>query len=200
MLASARVSPDVTQVAGGGADRPAARVPAGPGRVRLARVLGLVVIAVALVAAALFAARSGVPDDRLVAAAADLHDLEATLPVTGSPPEVAGQRFPRLDARGWALTGGRRDRVGDRDAVTAFYTGRDGRRLALTVLSGQPLPPPPGSRRVRREGVLLARSDDGDRAIVSWRRAGRTTVMSLVSTPGDDLVGLALAATPRRRR
>jgi|GEM_PF-522958 len=204
MVASAPVTPDVSEVAGGRADRPAPG-PTGPGaaarwRQQAARILGGLVIAAALVLAALFGARSGIPDERLVPAAADLHGLEATLPVTGPPPVVGGQRFPALDAHGWAVVGGRRDRVGGRDALTAFYAGADGRRLALTILSGQPLRPPPGSRIVRREGLVLARSTDGDRVIVSWRRAGRTAVLSGVAAAPDELVDLARAATPRRRR
>lgn len=90
--------------------------------------------------------------------------------------------------------------MGRRDAVTAYYAGGDGRRVALTTLSGQPLPPPRGSRLVRHEGIVLARIVDGDRVIVSWRRAGRTVVMSAVGGDTAELAALARDATPRARR
>jgi hypothetical protein len=203
MVPSPTVVPEVSQVASDGADRPPreAAGPAAPGgRRRLGRILGALIIAAALVVAAVFARTSGIPDDQIVDRAADLHSLPQTLPAApGPPPVVAGLRFPSLAADGWTPVGGRRDALAGRTATTLFYVGGGGRRLAVTVLSGQALPPPPGSRVTRRDGVAVARSTSGDRTVVSWRRAGRTTIMSAVTTDPDELVRLARASTPRPR-
>lgn len=207
MVPSGPVGTEVSQVRSRGAD---AQGPDGGGRSpaevtarrRLGRVLGVAVVVVAAALAVVFARTSGIPDDRLVDHASRVQGLAAVLPVTGDPPRVAGMRFPSLAASGWVATGGRRDAVGDRTATTAFYEGGGGRRLAVTILSGQALPPPPGSTVIRRDGIALARTTDGDRVILSWRRAGRTTIMSAVQADPADLAALARAATPdpRRRR
>lgn len=207
MVPSGPVGTEVSQLAADGADRPPPdpvrpAVPGARGRRALARALGAAVILAAAALAVVFWRVSGVPDDRLVDRAADLHGRDALVDVSGDPPAVAGLRFPSLESRGWVATGARRDPIGDRTATTVFYEDGGGRRLAVTILSGQALPPPPGSRPVRRDGITFARTIEGDRVILSWRRAGRTTIMSSVAAAPAELAVLARAATPdpQRRR
>lgn len=201
MVPSPPVSPEVSQVASDGANSPSDPVAddTAPRRRRaLARILGIGLVAVAIVIAGFFAWNSGIPDDEIIDRAADLHSLPATLPVRDGPvPRVGGLRFPPLLEYGWVPTGGRRDALGDRTATTLFYEGGGGRRLAVTILSGQALPPPPGARVVRRDGVAIARSTSGDRTILSWRRAGRTTIMSAVASDPGELETMARQTTPR---
>lgn len=192
----------VSEVAPGGADRPVAGDPeTSAGRVRLGVVLAAVIIVVALAVAAVLAATSGIRRDEIVDAAAGLGSLSGELPVAaGHPPVFKGVRFPDLAREGWVPTDGRRDVVGDRVALTVFYSGAaDGRRLAVTILFGQALPPPPESELVTSGGVVIARKVLRDRAVVAWRRRGRTTIMSVAGADSADLVRLARLATPQAR-
>ncbi len=161
-------------------------------------VLAGVLIVAALVIAAVFAATSGLPKDRIIRHAVGFGDLAGDQPVdAGPPPRFKGVRFPDLTREGWLPDGARRDVVADRVALTVFYTGAgEGRRLAVTILFGQALPPPPDSRVLSSGGIVMARMVEGDRSVVSWRRRGRTTIMSAESTDPADLVRLARIATP----
>ncbi|MCB0882015.1 MAG: hypothetical protein KDC33_07335 [Thermoleophilia bacterium] len=192
---------DVSEVAPEGADRQEPPAPADGPRQRLGRVLAVILIAAAGTAAAVLAATSGLRNDEIVDRASALGALGAETTVArGHPPVFRGLRFPDLSPEGWQPVAGRRDVVGDRVALTVFYTGSgDGRRLAVTILFGQALPPPPGSEVVRSGGVSIARKVNGDRAVVSWRRRGRTTIMSMASAEHTDLVRLARLATPQSR-
>lgn len=201
MVPSPDVSPEVSQVASDGADSPsgpAVDETAARRRHARGRILGVALVAVAIVIAGFFAWHSGIPDDEIIDRAADLHSLPVTMPVRdGNVPRVGGLRFPSLVEYGWTAVGGRRDALGDRTATTLFYEGGGGRRLAVTILSGQALPAPPGSRVTRRDGVAVARSTSGDRTILSWRRAGRTTIMSAVASDPGELETMARQTTPR---
>lgn len=191
----------MSEVAPQGADRQEAPTPADGGRRRVGRALAALLIAVAAATAGVLAATSGLRNDEIVDRASALGALGSETPVApGHPPVFRGLRFPDLSAEGWQPVDGRRDVVGDRVALTVFYTGSgDGRRLAVTILFGQALPPPPGSTVVRSGGMVIARKVHGDRAVVSWRRRGRTTLMSMASADTADLVRLARLATPQSR-
>jgi hypothetical protein len=77
----------------------------------------------------------------------------------------------------WPATGARDDELGDRDATTVFYE-REGRRLGYTIVSGDALKPPKGSRRTVYEGVVFHEFRQGGQLVVTWERNGRTCVMS----------------------
>jgi hypothetical protein len=218
MVASAAVAPDVSQVATPGADRqpvgtpvrapgaplgpaeapaePDAEPPAAPARRRLATALGLLIVVVAVVLAALFARASGVPDGEVTTRIAELHGRGAT----GAPPRpgaaLGGVRVPDLARVGWTPVASRVDEVGSRTVATVVAE-RDGTRLALAVLSGQPLRPPSGGRIVRGDLTLYRQAAAG-RTVLSWRRAGRTAVITAVAVDPARLADVATAITPRR--
>lgn len=198
MLASAPVPDEVSEVSAGGADRPSAATGVGGRRRSVGRMLAVALIVAALAIAAVFAATSGLPKDRIIRHAAGFGVLAGDEPVDpGPPPRFKGVRFPDLAKEGWQPDGARRDVVADRVALTVFYTGAgEGRRLAVTILFGQALPPPPNSSVVSSGGIVMARMVEGDRSVVSWRRRGRTTIISAASTDPADLVRLARIATP----
>lgn len=201
MLASVAVANDVSEVAPPGADRPYANPVDTPGRRRVGILMAGVLIGVALVIAGVFAATSGIPDNEIVDTAAEFATLPSEIPMRTNPPVVGGLRFPDLREHGWNPEGARRDEVADRLAITVFYIGSgSGRRLAMTILFGQALPPPPGSTVTRSGGIAIARRVVGDRSVVSWRRRGRTTILSAVRTDPVELVRLARIATPISRK
>ena len=73
---------------------------------------------------------------------------------------------------------------------TVFYR-KEGRRIAYTIVAGDQLAWPPGSDKAEREGTKLRTFKDGDRTVVTWRRNGRTCVLSATNVPEDQLLELA---------
>ena len=73
---------------------------------------------------------------------------------------------------------------------TVFYR-REGRRVAYTIVEGDQLAWPPGSDRAELEGTELRVFEDGPRTVVTWRRKGRTCVLSATNVPRDQLLELA---------
>lgn len=99
--------------------------------------------------------------------------------------------FPNYAAKfGWKAVGTRVDELDGRRARTVFYE-RAGRRVAYTIIPGAPLPEPADTEVVVRDGVPLRVFREGDRTVVTWRRLGRTCVMSAVGVPSTTLVELA---------
>jgi hypothetical protein len=205
MVASAAVAPDVSQVATPGADRQPVDAPdddpaeqdRSAGRRRLATVLGLLIVAVAVVLAVLFARAADVRDAELTTRVAEIHGLGATGAPPGPGAALAGVRVPDLARVGWTPVAARVDEVGSRTVVTVVAE-REGTRLALSVMSGQPLRPPPGSSRLVAGDLVLARQEVAGRTVLSWRRAGRTAVLSAVAVDPARLAAVADAITPRR--
>jgi hypothetical protein len=104
---------------------------------------------------------------------------------------VEGVRFPRWEDRfGWSAVGVRADRLDGRRAVTVFYERRD-RRIAYTIVSGAALPVPGGGRSTTRAGTELRTLRLGGRAVVTWRRKGRTCVLSGAGVTSRALLRLA---------
>ena len=96
-----------------------------------------------------------------------------------------GLPFPNWGpALGWRATGVRRDELGDRRLTTVTYV-KDGRSVDYTVVSGAPLDEH-GAPLVRN-GLRL-RSVAG---LVTWRRVGRTCVLSGDGVPTATLARLA---------
>jgi hypothetical protein len=164
-------------------------------RLRLGLALAGATAAVALVVAL---ALPGAPGGPSVVEAAELGARPATQPAPGpgGPKLLAasaqGLPFPDWRERfGWRATGERQDEIEGRDAVTVFYA-KEGRRIAYTIVSGEALDPPPRSARARREGTRLryVRADDG-RLIVTWRRSGRTCILTGSGVPAGSMLDLA---------
>jgi hypothetical protein len=91
---------------------------------------------------------------------------------------VGGVRFPNWRKQfGWHATGARADRLSGRDTGTVFYE-KDGRRLGYTIVAGPSLPVPPGATQFVRGGTNLHVFTVNGRLVVTWRRGGRTCVLS----------------------
>jgi hypothetical protein len=100
-------------------------------------------------------------------------------------------RFPNYEGKfGWEAEGVRTDEIGGRKTKTVFYR-HEGRRIAYTIVEGEQLAWPPGSDRAEREGTKLRVFTEGDRTAVTWRRNGRTCVLSATNVPTDQLLELA---------
>jgi hypothetical protein len=159
--------------------------------------IGIILIAVIVAAAFGTATRGG--DD----VARDVVAAQAAAPGRGAPPVDAagvpqgsadGVAFPGLAARqGWMPVGRRTDQVSDRTVATVVY-GREGSRLAYSIVSGPPLGAPPGSHSVGgRAPVVLAFDADGRTAVMTVRD-GHSVVASALGVP---LAALVRAARTR---
>ncbi len=162
----------------------------------MGRILGLLLTAVAVCVAVWFGSTSGVREDRIVSRVAELQGLAPVSPTAGRG-SIAGLRLQSLADLGWVPVGTRVDEVAGRAASTVFFE-RGGRRVALTVVSGQPVPPERGAVRITRDGVEMFRQVDEGRLVLSWRRAGRTTALSAVGVSQSELLDLVVGLTPRR--
>jgi hypothetical protein len=134
-----------------------------------------------------------------VVEAATLAVQPAAAPAPGPDPEqpklldarAAGLAFPNWAAEfGWRATGRRVDELEGRRAVTVFYE-KGGRRIGYTILSGEPIDPPDGSRRAVREGTALHGLMADGRVIVTWPRGGLTCVLSGAGVDAETLLDLA---------
>jgi hypothetical protein len=100
-------------------------------------------------------------------------------------------RFPNFEGKfGWEATGVRTDEIGGRQTKTVFYR-HEGRRIAYTIVEGEALPWPEDAAETTRDGVEMQTFKDGDRTVVTWRRDGRTCVLSATNVPTDELLTLA---------
>jgi hypothetical protein len=106
---------------------------------------------------------------------------DPTQPAPGSLPggglalAVGGVRFPGA-GDGWKPVGARSDRVGDRSAQTVTYArGRDA--ISYTIVDGPALPAPPQNLEAY-ENVSAAVFRRGDALVLTWRRGGRTCVLT----------------------
>jgi len=87
-------------------------------------------------------------------------------------------RFPNLRPKfGWRAVGARSDDLEGRGARTVFYT-KGGRRIAYTVVAGDPLDQPGDVRPTVTGGVELRTLRADGRTLVTWRRLGHTCVLS----------------------
>ncbi len=166
-------------------------------RRRLGFAAGLTVAAAAVALVVLFLLPSSVPGGTVIAEAAQLQALpnQAGAPAPAGPArlnkEAEGLPFPNYRAKfGWSAVGQRADRLRGRRSTTVFYQ-RGGRRIGYSILSGDPLEPPPAARRRGVEGTIVSSFDSGGRTIVTWLRGGRTCVMSGVGVPRAELYRLA---------
>ena len=123
----------------------------------------------------------GAPTVTEAAQLADLPATRASVPVDGANRKllaaaVDGVPFPNLHADFvWKQAGERSDELEGRSTRTVYYR-RDGQRIGYTILAGDPIGPPPGRGRMSRTG--FASDVTREAAIVTWRRGGRTCVLS----------------------
>jgi hypothetical protein len=104
--------------------------------------------------------------------------------------------FPNWSNKfGWWAAGQRVDRIGGRKAVTVYY-GRDGQRIAYTIVSSPALKLPQASS-TNLNGTKFQTFTAGEREVVTWRRAGHTCVLSGVGVSQQELLRLAAWKLPR---
>ncbi len=98
--------------------------------------------------------------------------------------------FPNWTSRlNWRATGQRVDRVGNRKAVTVYYSGH-GRAVAYTIVGAPALAQPTG-RHFDMDGLQLRALSAGGRMIITWRRGNNTCVLSGVDVTAHQLGQLA---------
>jgi anti-sigma factor RsiW len=162
-------------------------------------VAGLAVAACAAALAVALVSSSGGPEGPSVAQAAALGARPPASPppgrYDGEPALLAraveGVRFPRWEGSfGWRADGARTDSLRGRGATTVFYSRR-GRRIAYTIVAGPALHPPGRAPATSRGGTELRTLRIGDRLMVTWRRKGRTCVLSGVRVSRPELLALA---------
>jgi hypothetical protein len=90
---------------------------------------------------------------------------------------------------GWSVTGQRADRLDSHLAVTVYYSWR-GRAVAYTIVS-IPALSQPHAHMVMAGGLRLRVLSLSGRRIVTWRRDGRTCVLSSRDVPAQQLERLA---------
>jgi anti-sigma factor RsiW len=155
---------------------------------------GLVAGAVAAAIAALVLFGGGAPGVDDVAAASvraptgKVGAVPATSPLLQE--KVGNVIFPNYFAKfGWKAVGTRTDEIGGRDTRTVFYE-KDGKRIAYTIVAGDALDWPDGSK-ANVEGTVLRALDYEGRDVVTWRRGGHTCVLSSKDVPRAELLALA---------
>jgi hypothetical protein len=106
---------------------------------------------------------------------------------------MEGVPFPYWgDSFQWKAVGARDDTIEDRRARTVFYDNAKGLRAAYTILGGDKIDAPSGSRKQTRRGIQLWITQDKGRRIVTWTRAGHTCVLSApLAVPEQKLLELA---------
>lgn len=174
-------------------DDPLAAPAAIPDRRRRIGLVGGIAVTLVAVAVAVAFGLSGDGDEgRLAIAVVASQDGKVEDSAPPDPPDAAeGAGFADLAARaGWTPIGARSDRL-DGLGVTTVFWGLAGRRVAHTVLPGDPIPPPDGARRTGRRGVLLHSFDVGPRTAVTWTEDGRTSVISAIGVTRAELYDLA---------
>ena len=104
---------------------------------------------------------------------------------------VEGVPFPNYEEKfDWSAVGTRTDTIDGRDTRTVHYE-LDGNDVAYTIVAGGQLPGPSGARPTEREGIELRSFTEDGRNVVTWRREGRTCVMSAEGVPTETLLELA---------
>jgi hypothetical protein len=162
----------------------------------LAPVAGLV--AAAVVAVVLIAGNGASPS---VLATASLATKGPVLPAPKEDPKnaallrasVEGVPFPYWgESFQWKAVGARDDKIEGRAAKTVYYENANGMRAAYTILGGDPIDPPSGSREVTDNGIELWVTTDNGRRVVTWKRGGQSCVMSApLAIPEHKLLDLA---------
>jgi anti-sigma factor RsiW len=166
--------------------------------------VGVGVVAGAVVGAIVLTGGPGAPS---VADAARF----ATKPPTAPAPPPAGKagtklalavdgvHFPNLRVfAGWHAVGARQERLGNRDASLVVYS-RNGKRLGYVIVAGGGLARPSGAQATSIRGVEYQTLPLSGRLAVTWRRGGRTCVLTGQATRRELLRLASWPLTPPRR-
>jgi hypothetical protein len=103
--------------------------------------------------------------------------------------------FPNWSSTlGWQATGQRRDLLNDHPAITVYYAASR-RRLAYTIVSGSALAQP-AARVTVTDGMTLRTLRLHGHLIVTWRRDGRTCVLTGTKVSAAQLRELAVTNPP----
>lgn len=168
---------------------------------RVRRPLGLA-LAFAAAAAAAVLVLVALPESAGGPSIAEAATLATRPPAEPAPPplpgepklldaEVEGVVFPSWDEKfGWRASGAREDELDGHGTETVFYE-KNGKQIAYTVVGGDALDLPDGTRPAEREGTELHVFESGGRTVVTWERNGKTCVLSGDGVPADTLLKLA---------
>jgi len=174
-------------------ERPRAWLP----RRRLSIAGGLATaMAAALAAILILPSDSGGPSVVDAAQLSTRPATQASVPVDRADPKLLaaasdGIPFPNFERKfGWREAGLRGDDLEGRQTKTVFYR-RGSRRIGYTIIAGGAIPWPSGARRTKLNGVALRSTADDSLQIVTWRRNGRTCVLSGKGVSAAQLLALA---------
>ena len=142
--------------------------------------------AVAFVLALVLPVGAGGPSLTAAANLATRPATEAAPPLQPGRPtllaeSVDGVPFPGWEADlGWRATGFRSDRVDGHVTATVFYEElrNSNHRIAYTIVGGNPIEVPDDATFLLRKGTELRMFEHEGRVVVTWRRLGRTCVLS----------------------
>lgn len=155
--------------------------------------------AAAVAAVVVLAASGGGAGGPTVAEATALGQRAPTAPApakrTGGKlaAQVGGVTFPDWQrAFPWRASGARLDRVGGRAAMTVFYDNPAGKRLAYTIVDGDPLKPPGGGHTTTVAGHPYRFLRERDRVVLTWQKGGHTCIVAAPSSLSETKL-LALA-------
>jgi hypothetical protein len=161
----------------------------------------LAVIALALV----LILPAGTPGGPSVSQAAALATRGPAAPAPAAGPRepsatlgtnVGSVYFPDWTHRfGWTATGQRSDRLGGRLADTVYYRS-NGNTLAYTIVAAPALRTP-SAKVTQLNGTTLRTLRLNGRLVVTWRRDGRTCILSSAAgVPASTLQQLAASSVP----
>jgi hypothetical protein len=105
---------------------------------------------------------------------------------------AVGISYPYWGGRlGWKAAGARTDTVGGRTVTTVFYTNSRSQRIGYSIVAGPALAIPSGSTSVEHGGVSFHVISHASPAIVTWREAGHTCILTARGVSTDTLMRLA---------
>jgi anti-sigma factor RsiW len=166
--------------------------------------IGALAGAVAAVALALaLILPGGTPASPSVAQAAGLAVLGPAQIAPGPNPRSPASKlnkdveevyFPNWERLGWRADGQRADKLNGRATATVYY-GSDGHQVAYTIVGAPALREPPATVTRLDDTVLWTTRMNG-RVVVTWRRDGRTCVLSATGVSPRVLQGLAAWPVP----
>jgi hypothetical protein len=175
--------------------------PSGRQRARRRVTLGGTVAAAlaAVVLALVLILPGGTPGAPSVSQAAALAGRGIAAPAPGTETTAAGTKldanlgdvyFPDWTHRfGWRAAGERTDTLGGRRAITVYYSWK-GQRIAYTIVDAPALKRPAAAATRIGATEYQTLTLDG-RQVVTWRRDGRTCVLSGAGVPASVLRSLA---------
>ncbi len=159
---------------------------------RAGLVAGILVTLVALVVAVAFGLSRADDPGEVVLGVVARHDRGSDRPPPSPIPDPGPRDgFSDFAARaGWVPSGAREDSLEGRTISTVFWD-RAGRRVAYSMVSGDPVDAPDDARRTGRRGVLLRSFDVAGRRVVTWNENGHTAVISAVGISRAALYNLS---------